>query len=105
MPAEYTEYAESLEFASDHPVFAGHFPGRPIVPGVLLLDAAQQAVEKTTGLVLSGIAAAKFISPSLPGETLTLEYRIDGSAVRFEIRCDVRKIANGRFLVTPDSAA
>jgi 3-hydroxyacyl-[acyl-carrier-protein] dehydratase len=102
MPAEYTE---SIDFGYDHPVFAGHFPGRPIVPGVLLLDSAQQAVEKATGLVVSGIAAVKFLSPSAPGETLTLEYQIDASAVRFEIRCDVRKIANGRFLVTPDSAA
>jgi 3-hydroxyacyl-[acyl-carrier-protein] dehydratase len=100
-----TDYNESLDFGYEHPVFAGHFPGRPIVPGVLLLDAVQQAVEKTTGLVLSGIAAAKFISASVPGETLTLTYQIDESAVRFEIRCDVRKIANGRFLVTPDSAA
>jgi len=94
-----------LRFAPDHPVFAGHFPGRPVVPGVLLLDAVQRAVEAATGLQLGGLAAAKFHSPTLPGEALALEYALSGSAVRFEIRCGPRKIASGRFLVAADSLA
>ncbi len=94
-----------LTIAVDHPVFAGHFPGRPIVPGVLLLDAALLAVESATGLTVQGIAAAKFLSPTVPGDTPTLDYEVDGTAVRFEIRCDARKVATGRFLLHRDSPA
>ena len=31
--------------AADHPALPGHFPGRPIVPGVVILDHVQQAIE------------------------------------------------------------
>ncbi len=94
-----------LSLDSDHPAFAGHFPGRPIVPGVLLLDRTQRAVESATGLVLAGLPAAKFFSPAVPGEMLELEYQVTQAAVRFEIRCGTRRIANGRFLVASGRAA
>jgi len=92
-----------LSLDSDHPVFAGHFPGHPIVPGVLLLDRTQRAVESATGLVLTGLPAAKFFSPAAPGDPLELEYEVAGALVRFEIRCGMRTIANGRFVVAPGS--
>ena len=95
----------SLPLESDHPAFAGHFPGRPIVPGVVLLDRTQRAVESATGLVLAGLPAAKFFSPAAPGDVLELEYEIAGAVVRFEICCAIRTIANGRFLVAPGSVA
>ena len=91
----------ALRIASDHPAFAGHFPGRPIVPGVLLLDTAVLALESAAGVVTQGLAAAKFLSPALPGEALTLDYELDGAALRFEIRCDTRKVVSGRFDVAP----
>ncbi len=87
-----------FQFAADHPAFPGHFPGRPIVPGVLLIDAVQRAVE-SSGLALSGLAVAKFLSPVAPGEALSAEYEVAAGAVNFEIRCGTRKIASGRFLI------
>lgn len=92
-----------LSFEPDHPAFAGHFPGRPIIPGVLLLDRTQRAVESKTGMALEGLTAAKFLSPAIPGDVLELEYEIAESVVRFEIRCGVRRIASGRFLIAPGS--
>lgn len=88
-----------------HPAFAGHFPGRPLVPGVLLLDWAQHAIELATGLTLQGLAAAKFLSPALPGDALTLEYEVDDQAVRFEMRCGARAVASGRFVAANRSGA
>jgi len=91
----------ALPFAVDHPVFAGHFPGHPIVPGVLLLDWAQTAIETQLGLNFQTLAEAKFHSPATPADTLELDFEVGASAVRFEIRSTTRKIASGRFpLVT-----
>ena len=94
-----------LSFEPDHPVFTGHFPGRPIVPGVMLLDRAQRTVESKTGLALEGLPVAKFLSPATPGDMLELEYEIDESCVRFDIRCGARRIATGRFLIAQGSVA
>ncbi len=90
-----------LSFESDHPAFIGHFPGRPIVPGIMLLDYAQRAIESQIGLALSGLPVAKFLSPAIPGNVLELEYEVAESVVRFAIRCGERRIANGRFLIAP----
>jgi 3-hydroxyacyl-[acyl-carrier-protein] dehydratase len=86
-----------LPFAANHPVFAGHFPGHPIVPGVLLLDWAQAAIEAQLGRPLQTLAEAKFHSPATPADVLELDFEVGVSAVRFEIRSDRRKIASGRF--------
>lgn len=92
-----------LHFAADHPAFAGHFPGRPIVPGVLLLDAAvhavQQALQTTsdgTGSATCQVNSAKFLSPVSPDESLTLSWRDTGKGqVRFDITGSGRQVATG----------
>jgi 3-hydroxymyristoyl/3-hydroxydecanoyl-(acyl carrier protein) dehydratase len=88
----------------DHPAFAGHFPGRPIVPGVVLLDLAQLQVEQATGLKLAGLAVAKFHRPVAPGEGLLLEYEAGGSSVSFTIRHLQHKVADGKFLIDTEAA-
>lgn len=88
-----------MPVAIDHPAYAGHFPGRPILPGVVLLDRAQKAVEQACGITVCGIAMAKFLSPALPGDALQLDFEPGESAVRFEIRSGDRRIASGRFTV------
>lgn len=87
----------ALLIAADHPAYAGHFPGRPITPGVVLLDTAQRAIEAACGQRISGLAMAKFLSPHSPGEALELDYSLSASAARFEITAGERKIASGRF--------
>lgn len=94
-----------LPFATDHPVFAGHFPGRPIVPGVLLLDWAQAAIEAQLGQSFVALPEAKFHSPATPADDLELDFEVGISAVRFEIRSIERKIASGRFLLRSSAPA
>lgn len=94
-----------LPFAADHPAFPGHFPGRPIVPGVLLLDWAQTTIEAQLGHQVQALAEAKFHSPATPADALELDFEVGVSTVRFEIRSAARKIASGRFPLPPSAAA
>lgn len=87
-----------LVIAPDHPAFAGHFPGNPIVPGVVLLDEALHAIGMLTGSDLSAcrISAVKFLSPVRPGEPLHIHYEMPGGgAIRFDIFSNERKVATG----------
>jgi 3-hydroxyacyl-[acyl-carrier-protein] dehydratase len=88
----------NIDIDANHPVFAGHFPGKPIVPGVMLLDRAQQAIEQASGLRMQGLAMAKFLSAAVPGDALVLEHDGSEGAVRFTIRCGERVVASGRFV-------
>ena len=81
---------------ADHPALAGHFPGRPIVPGVVLLDRS---------LLLAGplpvgrrwcIAQAKFLRPVGPGEVLRWSFTTTSeTAQRFAIHAGDTLVANG----------
>jgi acyl-coenzyme A synthetase/AMP-(fatty) acid ligase len=91
-----------LTIAPDHPAYAGHFPGRPVLPGVVLLDEALSAISIAVGLPLSAceLASAKFLSPVAPGETLMLEHRtLPSGSIEFEICAAERVVARG--VVTP----
>jgi len=83
----------------DHPAFAGHFPGRPIVPGVVLLDRAIIFADRLLGNdppAAWQIGNAKFFSPVGPGETLTYRLEIKASgAVAFNVRASGRDVASG----------
>ena len=93
----------ALPITVDHPAYAGHFPGQPILPGVVLLDAAQRQIQTRHGLRLSGLAVAKFHSPATPGEILTLDYTLAERTVAFDVRSDTRKIASGQFTIDVDA--
>ena len=60
--------------AADHPSLPGHFPGRPLVPGVLLLDRVLEAIEADHGaLGALRLPQVKFLQPLLPGEPARVE--------------------------------
>ena len=88
----------------DHPAFAGHFPGQPIVPGVVLLDRAilfAEAMLKQPGLNWQ-VGNAKFFSPVEPEEALTFSITTKPSgAIAFTVRATERDVASGSL--TPDT--
>ena len=83
-----------LRFAPDHPALAGHFPQHPVVPGVLLLDAALHRIESAAaadGLGAAGppwhIVAVKFHRPVRADESLQLNVAPQADrTLRFELR-------------------
>lgn len=90
--------APLLTIPADHPALAGHFPGMPVVPGVVLLDEALHAIGTALGTDLSAcrIASAKFLSPVLPGQAVEVLHDVDGAgAIRFALMHDGRKVASG----------
>ncbi|OGS98364.1 MAG: hypothetical protein A2Y51_08040 [Gallionellales bacterium RIFCSPLOWO2_02_60_31] len=84
----------------DHPAFAGHFPGIPILPGVVLLDVALQIIAAATGIALDlcEISSAKFLGPARPGDELLIRHSVSaGGTIRFDILAGMRKIASGNI--------
>lgn len=65
-------------FAPELEVFAGHFPGRPLVPGVYLIEGVRTAVERVLGreLRLARIADARFTAPVAPGDAVRFDVRL-----------------------------
>ncbi len=83
------EYLNGIKNVSyNEPYFPGHFPHRPVMPGVLILEALAQATGilayKTTGQIPSetslyyfvGIDKARFKLPVEPGDQLKLEVKV-----------------------------
>ncbi len=68
---------------ADHPCLAGHFPGDPIVPGVVVLDRVIDAVQGQADRGVTGIRRCKFARPLRPGERCTAEWTRQEDTVRF----------------------
>ena len=92
----------ALVYDADHPAFGGHFPGHPIVPGVLLLDAAIHALEAASQREVSGVASAKFLLPVGPGDALVVTGNsTEGGRALFEILRGGERAATGQLLLKP----
>jgi 3-hydroxymyristoyl/3-hydroxydecanoyl-(acyl carrier protein) dehydratase len=103
-----TADAIPLAIRADHPAYAGHFPGQPILPGVVLLDAVLHALAVQQGRagLYAQIRSVKFHSAVTPGERLTLHLTSpQHPEIRFEIRSAAadqvaRKVASGALVLT-----
>jgi 3-hydroxyacyl-[acyl-carrier-protein] dehydratase len=90
--------ARALIIAASHPAFDGHFPGAPVLPGVVLLDEAIRAIELDDGgdPRCWRVASMKFLRAVTPGETLALEReRLPRGGVRFTILSAGQPVATG----------
>ena len=57
----------------NHPTFPGHFPGTPLVPGVVILDEVLAAlIEWREDLQLTGVRIVKFLAPLQPEQAFTI---------------------------------
>jgi 3-hydroxymyristoyl/3-hydroxydecanoyl-(acyl carrier protein) dehydratase len=93
-----------LQVAADHPAYAGHFPGRPILPGVVLLAEVMHEVARASGRSADRwtLASAKFLRPVTPGMSLTLAHEASANGgIRFEVRAAGGVIASGTLSPRP----
>jgi 3-hydroxymyristoyl/3-hydroxydecanoyl-(acyl carrier protein) dehydratase len=90
---------------ADHPSLPGHFPGQPVVPGVVILDevAAFAASLGGAGARVVRIPQVKFVAPLLPGQDAMLELDTDasGARVRFRVVRGADLIASGELVLEP----
>ena len=68
------------------PVFAGHFPAHPVLPGALLLDWVIGAIDAQSESRVEAVTQVKFPHAALPGDGLHLDLQHAGTRVRFEVR-------------------
>ena len=91
---------------SNHPSLPGHFPGNPVVPGVVVMDRVLDALEAAAGVQVGALRLpqVKFMQPLLPGQTASVS--IEGAAPkwRFRVHHGERLIASGEVVLTLEAA-
>ena len=99
-------HATVLRIDANHPSLPGHFPGQPIVPGVVLLDCVLQEAERwlQRSLQVLALPNAKFTAPLLPDETAELQLKLDADELRFTLTRDGSTLAQGLFRIAADDA-
>ena len=94
-----TVHRAALRIPGTHPALPGHFPGRPIVPGVVLLHCVLDEAERWLGRAVSvrTLPQAKFSAPLLPEQDAELELRLTGDELRFSVTRDAQVLTQGLF--------
>jgi 3-hydroxyacyl-[acyl-carrier-protein] dehydratase len=78
--------AYPLRIGARHPSLPGHFPGRPVVPGVVLLDEVLACARRELAGALARIPQVKFVAPLLPEQDARIELDADAGTRRARFR-------------------
>jgi len=88
-------YTATITLNATHPLYAGHFPGNPIVPGVCTLQIIKECCEQVLGLrlMITRIASCKFTNMIRPGINNILEITLaftTNTGNNYNCRAEVR---------------
>ena len=86
----------NFTIAADHPSLPGHFPGAPVVPGVVILDEVLAAIGAGADAPRH-LAWVKFARPLLPGQRAEIAWTRAASHVRFAVTHDGVELARGQL--------
>jgi 3-hydroxyacyl-[acyl-carrier-protein] dehydratase len=94
------DHESRLAAPLSHPSYDGHFPGRPIVAGVLLLQWVVTAVGRGEPVAIPQV---KFLRALRPGDEFRVRWTVDGTRASFRCLCADQPIAEGilEFGTTP----
>ncbi|GFZ86835.1 hydroxymyristoyl-ACP dehydratase [Dyella caseinilytica] len=88
-------YRTVFRVPAEHPCLPGHFPGQPLVPGVVLLEQVAEALRAWRHQRMAQVVEAKFMAPLYPGEQADLVLGENAGRIRFEIFRDSTVLARG----------
>jgi 3-hydroxymyristoyl/3-hydroxydecanoyl-(acyl carrier protein) dehydratase len=92
-------FQAALRIDSTHPALAGHFPGNPVVPAVVMLERVAAALRTWRGERVEKLDA-KFVQPLLPDEEAVIELHAKSARIRFTVaRADGVALARGTLQV------
>lgn len=98
---------DAFRIGADHPSLPGHFPGRPVVPGVVILDeviaCAERWLEREIRVV--AVPQAKFVGVLEPERTARVSLALSGESLRFDVQGEAGPLASGLFTLDLDGAA
>lgn len=101
--------ADALLVEATHPCLPGHFPGRPVVPGVVILDRVVSAIEALHGpLGALRLPQVKFVQPLLPEQTAAIRLEPiagQGPRWRFRVERDGTLLASGEIAAASPASA
>jgi len=103
-PGGVETFVGEATIAADHPALPGHFPGNPIVPGVVLLELVE-ALLAGHGYRVRECAQVKFLSPVFPLDRLALRVEVtERASARFAVTVADASAMVGRFACEPVAA-
>ena len=99
--ATISTHSDLHAISSEHPCLPGHFPGNPIVPGVVTLNLLFEQLQRDfPGWEPVGIRKLKFLQPLLPQQRFTFEWaQIKDNGLRFKclLAVDASVLAEGHI--------
>jgi 3-hydroxymyristoyl/3-hydroxydecanoyl-(acyl carrier protein) dehydratase len=88
-------FQAALRIDATHPALAGHFPGNPVVPAVVVLERVAAALRAWRGERVEKLEA-KFVQPLLPDEDAVIDLHAESARIRFTVtRSDGVALARG----------
>jgi len=94
--------SRKVEIAVDHPAFDGHFPARPVLPGVALLAEVLEAALREPALAACigsepRLAVVKFLAPVGPGAALVIDFRLGARMLEWRVGDGAHDVASGQI--------
>ena len=92
------------QFLPGEPYFKGHFPGNPVVPGVVIIDTVLGYLTgEDAGAQVEAIPKIKFTEPVLPGQLLRIEIIRSYPKVSFKVYRDNSLVAEGELRIREEN--